>query len=80
MPSGEIQTTIVPHSQKPLVSREYPTEAELEQAVLRSAAAQKQWSKVPLKQRIAIGYKFIVSIGYQIRMLRSCRVDQMVVG
>ena len=61
MPSGKIQTTIVPHSQKPLVSREYPTEAELEQAVLRSAAAQKQWSKVPLKQRIAIGYKFIVS-------------------
>ena len=61
MPSGEIQTTIVPHSQKPLVSREYPTEAELEQTILRAAAAQKQWTKVPLKQRIAIGYKFIVS-------------------
>ena len=61
MPSGEIQTTIVPHSQKPLVTREYPTEAELDQVIQRSAAAQKVWSKVPLKERIAIGHKFIVS-------------------
>ncbi|THG98471.1 hypothetical protein EW026_g3710 [Hermanssonia centrifuga] len=59
MASTQIQTTIIPHSQKPLVDRTYPSEAELDLAIERSAAAQKQWSQVSLKDRIAIGYKFI---------------------
>ena len=64
MSSGQTQTTIIPHSQKPLVTRQYPTEDELNRAIVRSAAAQKQWSKVPLKERVAIGYKFIVCIPF----------------
>ncbi|PSS29857.1 hypothetical protein PHLCEN_2v2650 [Hermanssonia centrifuga] len=59
MASTQIQTTIIPHSQKPLVDRTYPSEAELDLAIERSAAAQKQWSQVSLKDRIAIGFKFI---------------------
>ena len=57
---GDIQTTIIPHSQQPLVSRTYPTEAELDATIQRAADAQKQWAKVPLKERIQIGRKFMV--------------------
>ena len=61
MSKAEIQTTISPHSQKPLVSRTYPSQQELDQIIQKSADAQKQWAKVPLKERIQIGYKFIVN-------------------
>ncbi|KAF7790123.1 hypothetical protein EIP86_001075 [Pleurotus ostreatoroseus] len=59
MPSNETQTTIIPHSQQPLVTRRYPTQGELDQVIASAATAQKSWSKVPLKERIAIGYRFI---------------------
>ena len=72
MPSGEIQTTVIPHTQKPLVHREYPTEAELDQVIEKSAIAQKQWSKTPLKERIAIGYKFIVRT--DVRIIGRCNL------
>ena len=58
----ETQTTIAPHTQQPLVSRVYPTEKDLDAVIKAASEAQKTWSKVPLKQRIAIGYKFIVSM------------------
>ncbi|KAH8111661.1 succinate semialdehyde dehydrogenase [Phellopilus nigrolimitatus] len=53
------QTTIAPHTQKPLVTRTYPTEAELDAIIQTAADAQKSWSKVPVEERIAIGYRFI---------------------
>ena len=55
------QTTIVPHSQQPLVTRTYPSIEELEKVVLSSADAQKQWAKVPLSTRLTIANKFVVS-------------------
>ncbi|KAA1468265.1 succinate semialdehyde dehydrogenase [Dentipellis sp. KUC8613] len=52
------QTTIIPHSQKPLVTRTYPTESQLDDVIQSAAKAQKAWARVPLKDRIAIGTKF----------------------
>jgi acyl-CoA reductase-like NAD-dependent aldehyde dehydrogenase len=53
------QTTITPHNQQPFVTRSYPSESELDQAIRNSANAQKAWSAVPVEDRIAIGRKFI---------------------
>ncbi|KAI0050672.1 succinate semialdehyde dehydrogenase [Auriscalpium vulgare] len=52
------QTTITPHTQKPLVTRLYPSESEVDNVLKRASEAQKAWSRVPLKERIAIGHKF----------------------
>jgi len=54
------QTTIIPHSQQPLVTRNYPSEAELDAIVKRAAVAQKAWARVPLKDRLAVATKFVV--------------------
>jgi acyl-CoA reductase-like NAD-dependent aldehyde dehydrogenase len=54
------QTTISPHTQQPYVSRKYPTVADLDAALDSAAKAQKAWARVPLKERIAIGHKFMV--------------------
>ncbi|KAF9041356.1 succinate semialdehyde dehydrogenase [Panaeolus papilionaceus] len=54
-----IQTTISPHNQKPLVTRTYPSEAELDKIIDTATKAQQSWSKVPLEERIAVGWKFI---------------------
>ena len=59
------QTTITPHTQKPLVTRTYPTDEELDDIIQIAANAQKNWAKVPLAERIAIGHKFIVSMKLQ---------------
>ncbi|KAF9016158.1 NAD-aldehyde dehydrogenase [Hymenopellis radicata] len=53
------QTTIIPHSQQPLVSRTYPSEADLDAAIVAASTAQKAWAKVPVAERIAIGRKFM---------------------
>ncbi|KAF9004628.1 succinate semialdehyde dehydrogenase [Cyathus striatus] len=53
------QTTIIPHSQKPLITRAYPSPEDLEGIINKAAASQKSWSKVPLAERIAIGFRFI---------------------
>jgi hypothetical protein len=55
------QTTITPHNQQPLVTRTYPSELELDAIIRRSSVAQKAWARVPLKDRLAIGAKFVVS-------------------
>ncbi|GBE85744.1 Probable betaine aldehyde [Sparassis crispa] len=59
MSTTQTQTTISPHNQQPLVTRTYPSESELDSVIGRSAAAQKQWHHVPLKDRIAIGRRFM---------------------
>ncbi|EMD35822.1 hypothetical protein CERSUDRAFT_96047 [Gelatoporia subvermispora B] len=55
----ETQTTISPHTQQPLVTRTYPSQQELDDAIRRAAAAQQKWRRVPLQERIAIGRKFM---------------------
>ena len=59
--SSEVQTTITPHTQQPLVSRTYPSKQAVDGAITKSKAAQKEWAKVSLKERIEIGRRFIVS-------------------
>jgi hypothetical protein len=56
------QTTIMPHNQQPLANstRIYPPRSEIDALICRAAVAQKAWSCVPLQDRVAIGYKFMV--------------------
>ena len=54
------QTTIIPHSQEPYVTRTYPSEQELDKIIHDATVAQKAWKDVPLEERIAIGRKFMV--------------------
>ena len=58
--SAQIQTTITPHNQAPYITRTYPSQEALEGTIQVAKDAQKQWAKVPLKERIAIGHKFVV--------------------
>lgn len=58
------QTTISPHNQTPLCTRVYPTEAELDEKLQNAARAQEAWKQIDLKERIAVGYKFMVLIEY----------------
>ncbi|PPR04272.1 hypothetical protein CVT26_004062 [Gymnopilus dilepis] len=53
------QTTIIPHSQEPYVTRTYPSEQELDKIIHDATVAQKAWKDVPLEERIAIGRKFM---------------------
>lgn len=55
-----VQTTISPHNQLPFVSRTYPTEEDLDVSIKKAHTAQKSWSKVSVKDRIAIGRQFMV--------------------
>ncbi|KAG8746485.1 hypothetical protein FRC10_004925 [Ceratobasidium sp. 414] len=59
--SSTKQTTIIPHSQEPLVTYEYPSTAELGKIVARSVAAQKLWKNIPVEERVKIGHKFTAS-------------------
>ena len=73
------QTTVIPHSQQPLVTRAYPSTEDLEKVILSSADAQKQWAKVPLSDRIAIANKFVVSAAVffpSLVMLTGCFKDE----
>lgn len=60
MANVEIQTTISPHNQAPFCTRTYANETELDKKLLNAAQAQEAWKRVALKERIAIGYKFMV--------------------
>ena len=63
------QTTIIPHSQKPLVTRVYPSQAELDSSIVLADIAQKQWKATPLAHRIEIGRRFMVSLDEKITKL-----------
>lgn len=56
---SQTQTTIIPHTQEPYVTRTYPSPDELSAAIEGSAKAQKGWAKVPLTERIGIGRRFM---------------------
>ncbi|KIJ37556.1 hypothetical protein M422DRAFT_177737, partial [Sphaerobolus stellatus SS14] len=60
------QTTIIPHSQKPLITRTYPSSDELKGRVGKAKDAQQSWKKVPLSERIAIGRKFMEEFQAQV--------------
>ncbi|EEB87864.1 hypothetical protein MPER_14610, partial [Moniliophthora perniciosa FA553] len=53
------QTTIIPHSQEPYVTRNYPSESELDTAIRNAQTAQKAWAKVPVEEKIKLGRKFM---------------------
>lgn len=53
------QTTIIPHSQEPYVTRKYPTSDQVDAAIAAAAAAQEKWKLVPLKDRIGICTQFL---------------------
>jgi hypothetical protein len=55
------QTTITPHNQQSFVTRTYPSQLELDTNIRRSSLAQNAWARVPLKDRLVIGTKFVVS-------------------
>ncbi|KAL4072004.1 Aldehyde/histidinol dehydrogenase [Scleroderma citrinum] len=59
MTNAQSQTTISPHNQAPLCTRIYPDEAELSEKLQNAARAQEAWKKIDLKERIAIGYRFM---------------------
>jgi len=61
-----LQTTISPHNQQPLVSRSYPAQNELDVLITKAREAQKTWSNLPLKERVAIGYRFMVGANISI--------------
>lgn len=65
MPFSETeQETISPHTGEPIVGthRAYPSIQELDYFVKNADKAQKLWRDVALKERIAIGRKFVVSL------------------
>lgn len=57
------QTTIIPHTQKPLdgSTRTYPKTADLDDLIIQASVAQKSWAKVSLEERIKIGWRMVVS-------------------
>jgi len=76
MDQAQSQTTIIPHSQKPFVTRTYPSEPELDALLQKSAQAQKAWGRVPLAERIAVGRKFMVNtsrLHVYSNLLKLCR-------
>ena len=60
MANVQTQTTIIPHSQEPYVTRTYPNESELDIKLQNAVIAQAAWRKRTLKERIEIGHKFVV--------------------
>ncbi|KAI3600396.1 aldehyde dehydrogenase [Moniliophthora roreri] len=59
MANATSQITIIPHSQEPYVTRNYPSESELDAAIRNAQTAQKTWAKAPVEERIKIGRKFM---------------------
>lgn len=53
------QTTIIPHTQKPYVTRAYPTPDQVDAAIVAAAEAQEKWKLVPLADRKAICSRFL---------------------
>ena len=71
---AEVQTTIIPHSQQPYVSRTYPSRQELDQTIKNARQAFEAWRHVPLQERIAIGYKFIVISSMHAKYCCKCLI------
>jgi acyl-CoA reductase-like NAD-dependent aldehyde dehydrogenase len=55
----QIQTTISPYTQKPVLTRPLLSKDQLEAAVADAVKVQKTWRKVSLDDRIAIAEKWV---------------------
>ncbi|KAG8818381.1 hypothetical protein FRB91_009097 [Serendipita sp. 411] len=53
------QTTIIPHTQQPLVTRDYPSRERLDDIIVASATAQEHWKVLALKDRLEICRRFL---------------------
>ncbi|ORY34867.1 putative aldehyde dehydrogenase [Naematelia encephala] len=60
MVNVNIQTTISPYTQKPLLTRPLLSDTELDGVISESLKAQKSWKKVTLDERIAVAEKWLV--------------------
>ncbi|KAL7424871.1 hypothetical protein Q5752_000557 [Cryptotrichosporon argae] len=60
MVNVNIQTTISPYTQQPLLTRPLLSDQELETVIAEVVKAQKAWKKVTLDERIAIAEKWLV--------------------
>ncbi|KAI5449026.1 hypothetical protein NCC49_005676 [Naganishia albida] len=59
-PLPQIQTTISPNDQQPVLTRPLLTDDQLDHVIAESVRAYKGWRKVPLDERLAIAEKWIV--------------------
>lgn len=66
-PLPQIQTTISPIDQQPVLTRPLLTDDQLDHVIAESVRAYKGWRKVPLDERLAIAEKWMV------RSLPLCR-------
>jgi acyl-CoA reductase-like NAD-dependent aldehyde dehydrogenase len=66
--NSQQQVTITPHNQQPLVTRTYSSQSELDAIIERASVAQKAWVRVPLKNRLEIGTKFLASFDAMSRL------------
>ncbi|KAG8874782.1 hypothetical protein FRC20_005210 [Serendipita sp. 405] len=53
------QTTIIPHTQQPLVTRDYPSREQLDDIIVASATAQEHWKVLAFKDRLEICRRFL---------------------
>jgi acyl-CoA reductase-like NAD-dependent aldehyde dehydrogenase len=56
----QIQTTISPIDQKPVLTRPLQTEEQLDHVIAESVKAYKSWRKVPLDDRLKIAEQWMV--------------------
>lgn len=62
--SSQIQTTISPYTQKPILTRPLLSDQELDNAISEAVKAGKSWRKVPVEERIAIAEKWLVRFSF----------------
>jgi hypothetical protein len=62
------QVTISPRDLQPIsgTERVYPSIADIDATVAKAIDAQKLWRAVPISERIAKGYKFIVCYAWKV--------------
>jgi len=63
-----VATTIIPHSQQPLVNRDYPSESKLDAIITRTSQAQKHGVEFA-EGTVAIGVRFMVYLTLSNHML-----------
>ncbi|KAL7420327.1 hypothetical protein Q5752_005296 [Cryptotrichosporon argae] len=75
--SAQIQSTVSPIDHSVVVERTLPTQAELDQFLDTAVAAQQQWKKTPLSERIDIARRFVEEFAKLGREISSALTVQM---
>jgi delta 1-pyrroline-5-carboxylate dehydrogenase len=79
--TAQIQTTISPYTQQPILTRPLLSDQELDNAIGEAVKAGKGWKKVPVEERIAIAEKWLVSSSPAVRhSLRRWRLGDVQVA